>query len=135
MINNVIIRIALLIISALLLFKLNSFIGGYDLIIILFLLIGLILNFKKRDTVIDRVSNYLFWILMILMISIFKNFTITGFKDAFVILVLLKFIVLTVCYLKYKKIIVPSSFFNKLWIFTLFLYLSEIMFKIVPSLK
>ena len=29
----------------------------------------------------------------------------------------------------------PSSFFNKLWIFTLFLYLSEIMFNSTHGLK
>ena len=43
------------------------------------------------------------------------------------LVLILKTIVLSIYYMKYRKIIIPSSYLSKFWIFVLFLFLSELI--------
>lgn len=101
----------------------------YDIIIALFLLLGLIISYKEvRDSNVNNIlSNYLFWIACSYIILIEKKEVVFSFNNVFVILFLIKTILLAINYFKFKKLEAPSTILSKIWVFTLFLYLIELV--------
>ncbi|MBO9584360.1 MAG: hypothetical protein J7574_09390 [Flavobacterium sp.] len=80
----------------------------------------------KNENTTEAVSNYFYWAIMIFVIFLHSKISLFSFIDAFIILLGLKMLVLFLNYFKYKKVVVVSSYLSKIWIFTFFLYLTEI---------
>ncbi len=120
-----IIRLLLLLTTYLILFRYDH-LNNYDLIIEFLLIVGLILNYRKNESTAEVLSNYFYWPIMIFIIFLHIKISLFSFFDAFIALLGLKMLVLFLNYFKYKKVAVVSSYLSKIWIFTFFLYLTEI---------
>lgn len=132
--KNLIIRLFIIIVTVIILFVVKEF-AYSDFAIVFLLLIGLVFNYKVTDNFYDAISNYFFWIILFLLIIIFKKINFITLLDSFLVLVVLKTFVLIINYLKYKKITVPSSFLSKIWFFTFFMYQVEIVLNSTHGLK
>lgn len=132
--RNLIFRLFLIIVTAIIFFVVGEF-AYSDFVIVFLLLIGLVLNYKTTDNKFDTISNYFFWIIMFLLINIFKKISIVTLLDSFVVLLVLKASVLVFNYFKYRKVAVPNSYLSKIWIFLFFLYQSEIILNSTHGLK
>lgn len=132
--KNLIFRLFSIIITSIILFLLHD-LCRYDFMIAFLLLIGLVLNYKTTDNKIDTISNYFFWIIMFLLITIFKKISFTTLIDSFVILLALKISVLIYSYIKYRKVAVTSSYLSKIWISAFSLYLAEIILNSTHGFK
>lgn len=101
----------------------------YDIIIALLLLLGLIISYKEiRENNINNIlSNYLFWIVCSYIILIEKKEVVFSLSNVFVILFIIKSALLVINYFKFKKLETPSTVLSKMWVFTLFLYLIELV--------
>jgi hypothetical protein len=132
--KNLIIRLFTIIVTVIILFVVKEF-AYSDFVIVFLLLIGLVFNYKVTDNFYDSISNYFFWIIMFLLIIIFKKINFITLLDSFLVLVALKTFVLIINYLKYKKVTVPSSYLSKIWFFTFFMYQAEIVLNSTHGLK
>ena len=131
--KNMIIRVLLFALTLTFLF--NNF-EYSDFILTFLLLIGLILNYKQtNESKIGVLSDYLFWIVELIVIAYFKKIDIFIIKDSFLILFVLKIAVLLFSYLKYRNMWVTSTVISKIWVLTLFMYLSEIIINTTQGLK
>jgi predicted membrane protein len=68
-VRNLIFRLFLIIITAVIFFVVGEF-AYYDFVVAILLLIGLVLNYKTTANKYDTISNYLFWIIMFALITI-----------------------------------------------------------------
>ena len=95
-----------------------------DLIYSVLLLIGLFFSLKKEETEIGFIIDYIFCICCVLISVASMQFlflTVSSNLDAFLYKILLfKFILLIISYIKFRKFIIPTSVFNKLWIVSIF---------------
>ncbi len=132
--TKLIIRFFLILTASVVLFKFN-YLANYDLIIEFLLIIGLILNYRKNENTAEVLSNYFYWPIMMFVIFLHIKISFFSFIDAFIILLGLKTFVLFLNYFKYKKVAVVSSYLSKIWIFTFYLYLTEIMLNSTHGFK
>lgn len=132
--RNLVIRLFLIIVTAVIFFVVREF-AYNDFVIVFLLLIGLISNYKTTESTYDTISNYFFWIMMFSFIIIFKQINFTTLLDSFVILLVLKASVLMCSYIKYKKTMVTNSYLSKIWIFMFCLYQAEIIFNSTHGFK
>jgi len=132
--RKLIIRFLLLLTTCVVLFR-YKYLENYDLIVEILLIIGLILNYRKNENTVEALSNYFYWPIMIAIIFLSTAINFFSFIDAFVILLELKMLVLFLNYFKYKKVAVVSSYLSKIWIFTFYLYLTEIMLNSTHGFK
>lgn len=123
---KLIIRFLLVVATCVVLFR-YKYLDNYDLIIEVFLIIGLILNYGKNENTVEALSNYFYWLIMIFLIFLHTKIDLFSFIDAFTILLAFKTFVLFLNYFKYKRVAVVSSYLSKIWIFTFYLYLTEII--------
>ncbi|WP_428229482.1 hypothetical protein [Flavobacterium sp.] len=132
--RNSFFRLFLIIITAIISFNLIEFTDS-DFVIAFLLFIGLVLNYKTTENTYDTFSNYFFWIIMFLLITILKKISFTALLDSFLILLVLKVFVLLYNYIKYKNVSVTSLYLSKIWIFTFFLYQVEIILNSTHGFK
>lgn len=101
----------------------------YDIVVALLLLLGLIISYKEAriSNIYNVLSNYLFWIVISYIILKDRKEIIFSFNNVFVLLLLIKVVLLAITYFKYKKLEMPSTILSKIWMFTLFLYLTELI--------
>ena len=101
----------------------------YDIISVLFLSLGLMMSYKedRSKNIYNSLSNYLFWFFVTIMILLIKGESICNGSNIFIILLVVKIIPLIMIFIKFKKIEVTSSFLSKIWILTIFIYLSELI--------
>ncbi|TDO99193.1 hypothetical protein [Flavobacterium sp. 245] len=132
--TKLIIRFFLILTASVVLFKFN-YLDNYDLIIEFLLIIGLVLNYRKNENTVEALSNYFYWPIMMFVIFLYTKISLFSFIDAFIILLGLKTFILFLSYFKYKKVAVVSSYLSKIWIFTFYLYLTEIMLNSTHGFK
>lgn len=124
--RNLVLRLLILGITAIcMLFYKESMPPNFIAVFLMF--IGLILNYKISENPIDIISNYLFWVAFPVLIYTLRNWPLIYLTDSFLFLLYIKTFVLACSYIKHKKISVTSSFISKLWIFSVFASLSEII--------
>lgn len=101
----------------------------YDVIATLLLLVGLVLSYKedRSNNLYNTISNYLFWLFTLYMVLSIKREYLFNIQSIFILLLLVKSITLCLNYFKFKKLEVPSTILSKVWIFTMFLYLGELI--------
>lgn len=97
------------------------------LIFAVLLLIGLFLSFKKEETETEFIIDYIFCTCSALILVASMQFlflTMSSNLNAFLYKILLfKFILLIISYIKFRKFIIPTSVLNKLWIVSVFITL------------
>jgi len=101
----------------------------YDIVIALLLFLGLLISLRevRNDNFYDIISHYLYWIFVSYIILDTKKELLFNLKNILVVLLFIKGGVLLINYLKYKKMEVPSTILSKFWLFTLFIYLIELI--------
>lgn len=101
----------------------------YDIVSVLFLFLGLVISYKedRNDNIYNTISNYLFWLVVSIMVFLIKKEDIFNPRNIFILLLGVKLIPLIMVFIKFRKVEVPSTFLSKIWIFTIFIYLSELI--------
>ncbi|MGQ2985378.1 hypothetical protein [Flavobacterium sp.] len=98
-------------------------IENYGILMVICLVGNLIYSYKKDDSDFTSLLNYIAWWPFI-VIALMPNGFIVDYM--FFLLLILKVILLICSYFKFKRFGVPSTFFSKVWIIVLTLYLIEI---------
>ncbi len=126
--RNLIIRLIILI-GMFLLLHYKSPKDFYDIIASLILFVGLVLSYRedRSGNLYNIISNYLFWLLVSCMVFLIRKENVFDIQNIFILLLSIKSIVFCLNYFKFKKLEVPSTVFSKVWIFTIWLYLSELI--------
>ncbi len=126
--KNLIIR-SILIMSVYILTQLNLQINYSDIILVLILVFGLLLTYleDRENHIFNTISNYLFWLVTTFIILLDKKEHIFNIKNIFLVVFIIKTLGVIFTYYKFRRIEVPTTILNKIWVFTLFVYLSELI--------
>jgi hypothetical protein len=101
-------------------------IPNFDLLSSSILIIGLVLTFKNQQKSIDFLSDYLFWTIAAIIILNPNFVVLLTIANPLFIVLMVKVILLIISFLKFQKIIVPTSLSNRIWIVSVLLWLLEL---------
>jgi len=126
--KNLIIRL-ILVICIYLLTHFSGQINYSDIIITVILFFGLFLTYRenREESLLNTLSNYFFWLTTSVLILLFKNEDIFNIRNIFLTIFLLKLVGVILTYTKFKKIEVTNTILTKVWIFSLSIYLIELI--------
>ena len=109
----------------------------YSIISPVLILLGVYITYKenRESNIYNVVSNYLFWTFLSITVLTIKQENVLNLYNIFPRLLAIKLIPLIITFIKFRKIEVPSTFLSKIWIFTIFLYMGELLYNSTHGLK
>ncbi|TCP23327.1 hypothetical protein EV195_10951 [Tenacibaculum skagerrakense] len=109
----------------------------YSIISSVLMIFGVYITYKedRESNIYNIVSNYLFWVFLSITVFTIKQENVLNLYNIFARLLVIKLIPLIITFIKFKKIEVPSTFLSKVWIFTIFLYMVELLYNSTHGLK
>ena len=107
-----------------LVFLLKESISFHDLLLFIFIIINMILTYSINIPKLNSILNYSSWIVFTLIVVFLRSIEL---DNSLIILLILKIGLLIINHIKFNNISVPATFLSRVWIFSISLYLSELV--------
>ncbi len=125
----------LLMMVAILVCLLRDYFNLYDIFIFIILIMSLIVEFFQKKESIEFITTYMLWIVLSVIVLFLREIEIIDVDNIFLKVLIFKIILVGFNYWRFKKIEVPNTILSKVWLISLFLYLSEIILNTTHGTK